>query len=129
MRFCFIFFLFSIHFSYSFFNLINTKIKKIRIDKIDKENLITKEKPFFFCFDTVVLYLPYGVKRYILSAIDYKSKIAYARCYSSKSSLSSFDFILRLSMLVNGKISAILSDNGSEFAKYFEPLLTQSDLT
>jgi len=36
--------------------------------------------------------------------------------------LSSFDFILTLSMLVNGKIAAILSDNGSEFAKYFEPL-------
>jgi len=47
-------------------------------------------------------------------------EIAYARCYSSKSSLSSFDFILRLSILVNGKISAILSDNGSEFVKYFD---------
>jgi len=107
----------------------NTKIKKIRIDKIDKENLITKEKPFFFCCDTVVLYLSYGVKRYILTAIDYQSKIAYARCYSSKSSLSSFDFILRLSILVNGKISAILSDNGSEFAKYFDEACKKLKIT
>jgi len=56
-------------------------------------------------------------------------EIAYARCYSSKSSLSSFDFILRFSLLVNGKISAILSDNGSEFAKYFDEACKKLKIT
>lgn len=98
----------------------NKGIKKIRINKVRPKNFISKNKPFFFCCDTVVLYLPDGVKRYILTAIEYEKKIAYAYCYSSKSSLSAFDFILRLSLLVNGKIAGILSDNGSEFAKYFD---------
>jgi transposase InsO family protein len=70
--------------------------------------------------DSIVLYLPYGIKRYIPTAVEYEKKIAYARCYSSKSTLSSFDFLMRLSMLTDGKIAAVLSDNGSEFAKYFD---------
>jgi len=94
--------------------------RKIRINETNPKDYLTKDKPFFFCLDSIVLYLPYGIKRYILTAVEYEKKIAYARCYSSKSSLSAFDFLLRLFALVDGKISAILSDNGSEFAKYFE---------
>jgi transposase InsO family protein/transposase-like protein len=94
--------------------------KKIRINEVNPKDYLTEEKPFFFCLDSIVLYLPYGIKRYILTAVEHKKKIAYARCYSSKSSLSAFDFLLRLMALVDGKIAAILSDNGSEFAKYFE---------
>lgn len=94
--------------------------KKIRIHEVVPRNYLTKQKPFFFATDTIVLYLPYGIKRYILTAVEYEKKIAYARSYSSKSSLSSFDFLMRLSALVDGQISAILSDNGSEFAKYFD---------
>jgi len=94
--------------------------KKIRINEVNPNDYLTKEKPFFFCCDTIVLYLPYGIKRYILTAVEQTKKIAYARAYSSKSSMSAFDFLLRLASLVDGKIAAILSDNGSEFAKYFD---------
>jgi putative transposase len=34
--------------------------------------------------------------------------------------LSAFDFLLRLNLLTEGRIAAVLSDNGGEFAKYFE---------
>jgi len=94
--------------------------KKIRINKTNPNNYLSSTKPFFFCTDTIVLYLPYGIKRYILTAVEHEKKIAYARSYSTKSSLSAFDFLLRLSALVDGKIAAILSDNGSEFGKYFD---------
>lgn len=94
--------------------------KKTRINEINPKDYLTEDKPFFFCLDSIVLYLPYGIKRYILTAVEYEKKIAYARCYSHISSLSAFDFLLRLLTLVDGKIAAILSDNGSEFAKYFE---------
>jgi transposase InsO family protein len=94
--------------------------KKIHIHDINPHDYVTPEKPFFFTVDTIVLYMPYGMKRYILTAIEYEKKIAYARSYTSKSSLSTFDFLMRLSALVEGRITAILSDNGSEFAKYFD---------
>lgn len=94
--------------------------KKIRINEVNPNDYLSTERPFFFTTDTIVLYLPYGIKRYVLTAIEQTRKIAYARVYCSKSSLSSFDFLMRLGTLVDGKITAILSDNGSEFAKYFE---------
>lgn len=94
--------------------------RKIRISEVNPQTIVSADKPFFFCTDTIVLYLPWGQKRYILTAIDYFHKIGFARVYKTKSSLSAFDFLLRLNMLADGKIAATLSDNGSEFAKYFE---------
>lgn len=95
--------------------------KKMRIHEINvKEHMNKQDKPFFFCTDTIVLYLPYGVKRYIITAVEYEKKVAYARVYKSKSSTSTLDFLLRLHMLVDGQIAAILSDNGSEFADLFD---------
>jgi len=97
----------------------NRGAKKIRINTINPRDCVSKDKPFFFCCDSIVLYLPWG-KRYIITALDYFNRLGFARSYTTKSSLSAFDFLLRLNMLVDGKIAAILSDNGSEFAKHFE---------
>jgi len=93
--------------------------KKIRINNVNPKDFLTDDKAFFICADTIVLYLPYG-KRYILTAIDKYKKLTYARVYKTASSLSAFDFLLRLMFLTKGRIAAILSDNGSEFEKYFE---------
>jgi len=105
----------------------NLLFKKVRINEVNPKDYILKEKPFFFCLDLIVLYLPWG-KRYILTAIDYFKKLGFARVYKSKSSLSAFDFLLRLNLLVEGKIAAILSDNGSEFSKYFEEALKKLNI-
>lgn len=99
--------------------------RKIRITEVNPQTIISAAKPFFFCTDTIILYLPWGQKRYILTAIDYFHKIGFARVYKTKSSLSAFDFLLRLNLLSDGRIAAILSDNGSEFAKYFETACRQ----
>ena len=94
--------------------------RKIRVTQVNPYNYTTEDKPFFFATDTIVLYLPYGIKRYIVTAVEWRRKIAYARVYKNKSSLSAFDFLMRLNMLVDGKIAVVLSDNGSEFAKHFD---------
>ena len=105
------------------------EVRKIRIHEINPKDYITEDKQFFFCTDSIVLYLHGGMKRYILTAVDYFNKIAYARVYKNKSSLSAFDFLLRLNLLVDGKIAAVLSDNGSEFAKYFEEACKRLKIT
>jgi len=64
-----------------------------------------------------------------LTAIDHFHKVGYARCYKSKSSLSAFDFLLRLNLLTGGKIAAILSDNGGEWKKYFEAACQRLKIT
>jgi transposase InsO family protein len=94
--------------------------KKIKINEVNPQDYLTKDKPFFFCLDCIVLYLPWGMKRYILTAIDYFHKLAYSRVYRTKASSNAFGFLLRLNLLTEGKIAAVLSDNGGEWKKYFE---------
>jgi transposase-like protein len=66
--------------------LRNKRKKKIRITQINPSSLVSQEKPFFFCLDTIVLYLPWNIKRYILTAVDYFHKLSYARVYKTSSS-------------------------------------------
>ena len=74
---------------------------------------------FLLQIDTIVIYWN-NLKRYILTAIDKYSKIAFARVYTSHSSCSARDFLYRLYYLLDGKIENIQTDNGSEFLKYFD---------
>jgi len=81
-----------------------------------------KRKPvsgFLLCLDTVVRYWQ-GYKRYILTAIDRHTKIAFARMYTTHSSFSARDFLYRLHLLLDGKIENVQTDNGSEFHRYFD---------
>jgi putative transposase len=100
--------------------------KKVRINEVTPKDYLSKDKPFFFCTDTIVLYLPWGMKRYILTAIDYFNKISLARCYRTKSSLNVFDFLIRLNLLTDNKIAAIL---GGEWKKYFEAACQKLGIT
>src|SRR3989338_796346 len=102
---------------------------KIRINQVNLKDYLTTEKPFFFATDTIVLYLPGCMKRYIITAVEWEKKLAYARVYKNKSSLSTFDFLMRLTMLVDGRIACVLSDNGSEFSKYFDEACRKLKIT
>ena len=81
-----------------------------------------KKKPkngHLIALDSVVRIIN-GQRRYIITAIDNYSKIAYARMYNSHGSVCAEDFLIRLNYLLDGKIDNILTDNGSEFQKYFD---------
>ncbi len=86
------------------------KITELKMKKI---------KGFLLCLDTITLYWM-GKKRYIITAIDKWTKVAFARMYTTHSSYNSRDFIYRLHFLLDGKIENIQTDNGSEFKKYFD---------
>lgn len=81
-----------------------------------------KRKPisgFLLCIDTVVRHWN-GKKRYIMTAIDRHTKVAFARMYTTHSSASARDFLRRLHLLLDGKIENIQTDNGSEFHRHFD---------
>lgn len=82
---------------------------------------------FLVCLDTVVRYIA-GQKRYIMTAIDQYSKIAFARMYTTHSSANSRDFLHRLHYLLDGRIENIQTDNGSEFKKHFDDTLTKLNI-
>lgn len=66
-----------------------------------------------------------GVRRYIVSAIDYVSSFAYSFAYKSLNSTITSDFMDKLITVAPFTISHIQTDNGSEFSKYFDNKLTE----
>ena len=95
-----------------------------RRSKAQKKKRISelKNRPktgHLLCLDSIVRNIN-GYKRYIITAIDKYTKIAYARMYNSHSSFCTQDFLLRLNYLLNNQIENIQTDNGSEFQKYFD---------
>lgn len=68
--------------------------------------------------DTIVIHRN-GTKRYIFTAIDTVSKIAFAHMYTTKSSRNASDFIRRVAYLLDYELWNALNDNSSEFHKEF----------
>ena len=93
-------------------------VKRKKITDLTKKS----RTGFLICLDTVVRYHQ-SQKRYIVTAIDKYSKLAFARMYTTHSSGSSRDFLYRLHYLLDGKIENIQTDNGSEFKKHFDTAL------
>jgi transposase InsO family protein len=98
-----------------------TQAKRRRAQKKKRiaELSLKRRTGFLFRIDTVVRYW-HGTKRYILTAIDNTSKIAFAHMYTTHSSRAAADFLCRLYLLTNGKIENIQTDNGSEFHAEFD---------
>jgi len=90
--------------------------KRVRIHKLDTKQF----KPGKLWHTDTVEVRWYGTKRYIITGIEDKTKLGYARVYQNHSSRSAADFLKRLVYLSQGDISVIHSDNGSEFAGEFE---------
>jgi len=96
--------------------------RKRSIARTRKKITELKRKPsagFLLCLDTIVKYWN-GTKRYIITAIDRHTKVAFARMYKTHSSASARDFLNRLHILLDGKIENVQTDNGSEFHRHFE---------
>jgi putative transposase len=88
---------------------------KRRIHTLLKEHKVH----FLWHVDTIIFTLSQGGYRYLLTAIDDTSKLAYARLYTTHSSKQATDFLKRLHYLTEGEIINLHHDNGSEFQKDF----------
>ena len=101
---------------------VKNRLQKARRKSERKKRLTELERKPFTGFvvevDTIVLYFG-NLKRYIFTAVDYHSRLGYARMYKSKSSRNAADFLKRLIVLLDGSIANIHIDNGSEFAGDF----------
>lgn len=69
-----------------------------------------------------------GINRYIITAIDLVSGFAFAHGYTTLSSKSALDFFEKLERVASFKVSAIQTDNGSEFEKYFREHMERSKI-
>jgi putative transposase len=97
--------------------------KKKRIAELKLKN----RTGFLFRIDTIVRYWR-GTKRFILTAVDTTSRLAFARMYTTHSSRAAADFLCRLHLLGDGKIENVQTDNGSEFHAEFEAACKKLDV-
>ena len=78
--------------------------------------------------DTIIRFKD-GTKRYILTAIDVERKFAFAGAYTTHSSASAADFLQRVIEVCPFPIEELQTDNGSEFARFFEEACITLGLT
>lgn len=93
------------------------KQPRIRIHTV-KEALRKLPAGTLWHTDSILIWW-YGQRRVIFTALDDKTKLAFARVYTTASSRNGADFLKRLKYLSDNKLAVIHSDNGSEFAKDF----------
>lgn len=98
-----------------------TTAKRLRAEQKKRiTSLVTKPRPgFLFCLDTVVRTFD-GKRRYIITAVDRYSRLAFARMYRTHSSLTAADFLRKLHLVLGGRMVHVQTDNGCEFHKHFE---------
>lgn len=109
-------------------SVIQVKRKRaIKKKRITEMGIKLPKLGFLLHFDTIEIRY-HGMKRYIITMIDDYTKLAFARMYKNKSSLSAKDFLLRVDYLLDGQIKNAHSDNGTEFEKYFKDLSTKLEI-
>ncbi len=92
---------------------------KLRIHEVKDAIREVNEFGFLWHIDAIIIWW-YGQRRIIFTAIEDKTKIAFARVYKTNTSGYAEDFLKRLMYLADGKINIMHQDNGSEFQGAFE---------
>lgn len=96
--------------------------KKLRIGKYKPE------KPGdLIQIDAIEIFIN-SLKRYIVTAIDVKTKFAFAYSYKTLSSNSAKDFIKKLQEIAPFEIKRIQTDNGKEFLKHFREYVKEQEI-
>ena len=71
------------------------------------------------CMDTITIQ-EHNEKKYIITLVDYFSRVAISRVYASPSSRNAKDLLLRMRIVLGTDIKAVNTDNGGEFLAEFE---------
>src|SRR3990167_1554035 len=96
---------------------------KVRIHQLKDALPLVHKFGFLWHVDAIIIWW-YGQRRIIFTALEDKTKIAYARVYTTNTSKYSEDFLKRLLYLSEGRIDITHQDNGSEFKGAFEKACT-----
>jgi transposase InsO family protein len=98
---------------------------RIRINTLDTQ---TYPPGTLWHIDSIIVWW-YDAYRVMITALEDKTKLGFARVYLTHSSRNAADFLKRLIYLSAGDIAIIHSDNGSEFQGNFAKAIKESHLT
>jgi putative transposase len=103
------------------------KIVSKRTKERKPKDFVAKEAGDLIEIDTIVKYLN-GFKRYIITAVDVKTRYSFAYAYRQHGSASAKDFFKKLEQIFPYQIKRVQTDNGSEFHKYFMDYLKEQNI-
>ncbi len=101
--------------------------RKIAKKKLRRKGFIPNQPGDLVQMDTVSIFAN-GLKRYLFTAIDVQTRIAFAYAYKADSSASGQDFLRKFVKVTPFVTTRIQTDNGSEFAQHFERSCQENDL-
>ncbi len=104
------------------------KGQKPRKKKLRRKDYVPREPGDLVQMDTVAIFTA-GIKRYIFTALDVRTRFAFAYAYKAGSSANGSDFIGKFLEVAPFVIRRIQTDNGSEFAKHFDDFCSKRELT
>jgi transposase InsO family protein len=106
---------------------INERKKKKKAKKLRRKGYMPQAAGDLVQVDSVTLFME-GLKRYIVTAIDLKTRFAFACAYSSLSSMGAKDFMEKFRKAAPFEIKRVQTDNGQEFGKYFRSYAEQNNI-
>jgi len=98
-----------------------------RAKKIRRKGYVPQNPGDLVQVDSVAIFTQ-GLKRYIVTAIDLKTRFAFACAYSTLSSLSAKDFMEKFRKAAPFEVKRVQTDNGQEFEKYFRDYAVQNNI-
>ena len=101
---------------------------KPRTKKMRRKDFVPQLPGDLVQMDTVSVFTA-GLKRYIFTAIDVRTRFAFAYAYTSNSSANGDDFLGKFLKVAPFVTRRVQTDNGSEFASYYDHHCHKSSLT
>jgi transposase InsO family protein len=98
------------------------KKRKKEAKKLRSRGYKPKEPGDLVQLDAIEIFL-LGIKRYIITAIDVKSRFAFAYTYKTLSSSTAKDFMIKFQEVAPFPIRRVQTDNGKEFHRFFHQYL------
>jgi len=95
--------------------------------KMRRKGFISQKPGDIVQMDTVSIFVD-GLKRYIFTAVDVKTRFAFACTYKSNSSSNGSDFLNKFIAVAPFTAMRVQTDNGGEFHKHFDKLCQQYSL-
>ncbi len=104
------------------------RVPKPRRKKLRRKDYVPHLPGDLVQMDTVAIFTA-GLKRYIFTAIDVRTRFAFAYAYKANSSINGSDFLGKFLQVAPFVTRRVQTDNGSEFARHFDDFCGKQDLT
>jgi len=106
---------------------LSLRAKKPR-KKLRRKDFYPQQPGDLVQMDTISVFTD-GIKRYICTALDIRTRFAFAYTYKTHSSAHASDFLDKFLRVVPFTVKRVQTDNGSEFACHFENACLVKGLT